>query len=462
MTSSPSLVTRALKMLTLFLPLFVAYLLLVVVMRRGLSTLLGSLSATTTRLSNGDFDDEVQRLDRSDELGQMSGALITFRQAGLDKAQLAREAAEARHRVEQEERKREQERASEARQQASVVHEIATGLEKLSDGDLSYRVTAAFPPASEKLRNDFNTAIAKLEDTLRVVLTNTKSIHAGSGEIKTATDDLSRRTEQQAASLEQSAAALSEITSTTRKTSEDATHAKKVVSSAKSEAENSGIIVNQAVEAMTAINRSSDEIGQIIGMIDEIAFQTNLLALNAGVEAARAGDSGRGFAVVASEVRALAQRSATAAKDIKQLVTASTGHVRSGVKLVGETGQALGRIVTQVTQLDGLVAAIATAAGHQATGLAEVNVAVNQMDQVTQQNAAMVEQTTAASGSLARETESLAALVSRFRINNVAAAPERTPAKNTAKPGRLLPFKPVRQATPRALATAGRPDWEEM
>jgi methyl-accepting chemotaxis protein len=281
---------------------------------------------------------------------------------------------------------------------------------------LTFRLAVPFAGHYEKLRGDFNAASAELEETLRVVGDNTKTILAGSGEISSAADDLSRRTEQQAASLEQTASALDEITATVRKTADGASHAKQVVSTAKAEAEVSAGVVREAVQAMEAIERSSNQIGEIIGVIDEIAFQTNLLALNAGVEAARAGEAGRGFAVVAAEVRALAQRSAVAAKEIKTLVGTSRGEVSTGVRLVGQTGQALGRIAGQVADLSGVVSEIAVSAAAQATGLAEVNTAVNQMDQVTQRNATMVEQTTAASHSLTHETEQLASLIGRFNV----------------------------------------------
>jgi methyl-accepting chemotaxis protein len=310
---------------------------------------------------------------------------------------------------------------AQAELQAVVVQSLATGLERLSQGDLTYRLDAAFAVEYEKLRADFNAAMSQLQETMRVVSGNAGEIRSGTGEISQAADDLSRRTEQQAASLEETAAALDEITATVRKTAEGAAHARGVVSTAKGDAERSGEIVANAVAAMSEIEKSADKISQIIGVIDEIAFQTNLLALNAGVEAARAGEAGRGFAVVASEVRALAQRSAQAAKEIKALISASTTQVASGVNLVGETGEALDRIAAQVAEINGIVAEIAASASEQATGLAEVNTAVNQMDQVTQQNAAMVEQTTAASHALAHQAEELARLIGRFQVEDAAA-----------------------------------------
>ena len=328
------------------------------------------------------------------------------------------------------------------------------GLEKLAEGDLQFRLTEPLPPHYEKLRADFNAAVAQLQDTVSVIGRNTHAIRAGAGEIASAADDLSHRTEQQAASLEQTAAALDQITATVRKTADGADHARDVVGKAKADAERGGVVVREAVLAMGEIESSSHKVAQIISVIDEIAFQTNLLALNAGVEAARAGDAGRGFAVVAQEVRALAQRSAEAAKEIKTLISASTAQVGSGVKLVGETGESLERIVAQVADINGVVLEIAASAKEQATGLAEVNGAVNQMDQTTQQNAAMVEQSTAASHSLAQEADDLARLLRRFRTGQREIAPCR-PRRPGGAPGAAGPRadggrrpSPVRAAAP--------------
>ncbi len=306
--------------------------------------------------------------------------------------------------------------ATDLTERMSNVARVGQALSDLASGDLESRLEVPLMPSLDNLRLDFNAAATALQEALQVVSTSAAAIHDGSGEIGDSVGDLSRRTEQQAASLEETAAALEELTATVKKSAEGAVQARDAVMSAHADAEKSGQVVRDAVSAMSGIEQSAREIGQIIGVIDEIAFQTNLLALNAGVEAARAGDAGRGFAVVASEVRALAQRSAEAAKEIKALIAASTQQVSTGVELVGQAGLALSRIAGRVTDMNGVIRDIASSAQEQATGLHEVNVAVNQMDQMTQQNAAMVEQTAAASQALAHEGEDLAGLISRFRL----------------------------------------------
>ncbi|CAN5855126.1 globin-coupled sensor protein [soil metagenome] len=308
-------------------------------------------------------------------------------------------------------------------EQKKAIHGLAGALQALSEGDLRHRMSQSFTGEYAKLGADFNKAISHLEEVMGAIAGNVSGIHAGAGEISTAADDLSRRTEQQAATLEETAAALDQITVTVRKTATGAKACAEVVVAARGDAQTSGDVVQQAVAAMSQIESSAQQISQIIGVIDEIAFQTNLLALNAGVEAARAGEAGRGFAVVASEVRALAQRSAEAAKEIKTLISASTAQVSTGVQLVGQTGDALQRIVSRVAEIDSLVSEIAASAQEQSVGLAQVNTAVNQMDQVTQQNAAMVEQSTAASHNLAQEAQGLAGSVGMFRIGDQHAPP---------------------------------------
>ncbi|WP_428349877.1 methyl-accepting chemotaxis protein [Lichenifustis flavocetrariae] len=306
--------------------------------------------------------------------------------------------------------------ATDITDRVQAVTTIADGLRQLADSNLTFRIETELAPAFEQLRRDLNASLAKMQATVLQISGSATAIQAGTQEISTSAADLSRRTEQQAASLEQTAAALDEITATVKKTAEGTAHALVVVSTAKQDAESAGEVVERAVNAMTTIETSSKQIGEIIGVIDEIAFQTNLLALNAGVEAARAGEAGRGFAVVASEVRALAQRSAEAAKEIKSLISTSARQVTEGVRLVGDTGDVLRRIATQVTEISTLVTDTTLSAREQATALQEVNTAINHMDQMTQQNAAMVEESTAASQSLASEASVLSAMVKQFKI----------------------------------------------
>jgi methyl-accepting chemotaxis protein len=371
--------------------------------------------------------------------------LLTWRR-NLDEAQREQErqqeaqrAVEARLADEQRAAADERARAAEAKrsadlktaaEQEAVVDALAQGLSGLSAGDLTVRLNTGFAAEYEKLRADFNAAVTKLQSTMVGIVGASNGIRSGTSEISQASNDLARRTEQQAASLEETAAALDQITVTVRQTADGAEQARQSMVATQTDAEHGGAVVGQAVDAMGAIESSSDEIAKIIVVIDEIAFQTNLLALNAGVEAARAGDSGKGFAVVASEVRALAQRSADAAREIKALISASSEQVGRGVALVAQTGEALKRIVGQVTEVNGVIATIAASAKEQATGLAEVNAAVNQMDQVTQQNAAMVEEATAAAHGLASETGELARMISAFRTGDVPA--ETRPARRAA------------------------------
>jgi methyl-accepting chemotaxis protein len=327
------------------------------------------------------------------------------------------------------------------------VNGIANGLQALSNADLAYRITERFDPAFEALKVDFNTSADRLERSMLQVVENASSIQSGAQEIAKASEELSGRTERQAANLEETAAALDQVTATVAKSAGGAGHASAVAAEAKHEAERSSALMADAIKAMDGIKTSSAQITQIIGVIDEIAFQTNLLALNAGVEAARAGEAGRGFAVVAQEVRALAQRSADAAKEIKGLIAASSQHVERGVKLVDQTGAALTGIVGKVVEINTLITEFAQSSQEQATGLGQVNTAVNQMDQVTQQNAAMVEQTSAAIRSLADEADALAKLFRRFNVgaDTYRAAP---PAHRAPSPA------PARTAP--ALKTTGR------
>ncbi|MGW8134227.1 methyl-accepting chemotaxis protein [Sphingomonas zeae] len=368
-------------------------------------------------LAAGEADREILYTDYQDCIGRIAKAIHVFQRNAKD----VRNAAQA---------------------QQIVVTALGKGLGELAAGNLTETIPTPFPAEYEKLRSDFNRAMESMGRAMSAVSVATHGINAGASDIRQASDDLSQRTEQQAASLEETAAAMDEITSTVRQTAEGANRANRAVADARIEAEQSGQVVRRAVDAMAGIERASSEISEIISVIDGIAFQTNLLALNAGVEAARAGDAGKGFAVVASEVRALAQRSADAAKDVKSRILASSEQVESGVTLVSETGKALERIIGQIAEISTLVENIASSAEKQAIGLQEVNTAVSAMDGVTQQNAAMVEQATAAARSLAIEADGLAREISRFRVEN--------------QPGHVpTPAQPVHQLQQRAAA-AGR------
>lgn len=379
---------------------------------------INSITHAMSSLASGNLNVHIFGEGRKDEIGKMASTVAIFRDNAREKERLEQEAEANRSVSEQERVQRERQQAREAEEVRFAVENIGQALGRLSDGKLNYRITANFAERLDQVRLDFNNAVAKLEDALRQVGQNAQAIAAGSNQIRAAADDLSKRTEQQAASVEETAAALEQITTTVTDSSRRAEEAGRQVQETRQSAERSGAIVNRAVGAMQEIETSSREISSIIGVIDEIAFQTNLLALNAGVEAARAGEAGKGFAVVAQEVRELAQRSASAAKEIKALISKSGEQVQNGVHLVTETGKALEHIVAQVQAVSVNVTAIVEGAKEQATGLKEINTAVNTMDQGTQQNAAMVEESTAASHSLAKEADALFHLIGRFEIGS--------------------------------------------
>ena len=416
---------------------------------------LKTLAQSMARLAAGDTAAQIEGVARPDEIGEMARATASFREAALAKIQMEADAERDRQQAVVD--RRASEVAVLASERALVSGSLGKGLAALAAGNLNYRMSDEIPSEYRQLSDDFNSAIAALEETLRVIITNSSAITSGADEIAHASDDLSRRTEQQAANLEETSAALDEITATVKKTAAGARQANDAVGLAKSEAIRSGEVVSDAVRAMGEIEKSSQQISQIIGVIDEIAFQTNLLALNAGVEAARAGDAGRGFAVVASEVRALAQRSAEAAKEIKALISASSQQVGQGVDLVGETGKALQSITAKVGEIDVLVTEIALAAKEQASGLTQVNVAVNQMDQVVQQNAAMVEESTAATHALKADTNELVKLVSRFQVGGGARPmPQAATARSRPAPS------PARAMATKLAVSLDADNWENF
>ena len=376
----------------------------------------GTIARRLETLAEGDLAEPVPFAGDRDGFGREARAIETVRDrlAERDRAladeRLSRLDAEAAARREAELREGDQ------AEQARCLEAATAALSRLAAGDLSSRLNAQMPPAFRRLQDDFNDVLDRLQGTMTSLADAAEGVHAGAGEVAQASRALTRRAEQQAAGLEKTAAALEQITAAVQRTAEGARQADATVASAKADAEKSGAVVRDAVTAMGQIESSAQQIGRIIGVIDEIAFQTNLLALNAGVEAARAGDAGRGFAVVAQEVRALAQRSAAAAREIKALISASSKQVGAGVGLVGQTGEALSRISAKVAEISGLVGQIAASSQEQAQELAQVGGAVNQMDRATRQNTAKVEESAAAAQSLAEEVEALRRLIRSFDL----------------------------------------------
>ena len=399
---------------------------------RGIIRSLAALREDMQGVAGGDLGRKIQGAERTDEIGQMAQTLVSFREAAVDKLRLDKEAVQARTEKEELDASTAAGRAREEAERARVIDALSEGLERLSAGDLTYRISEAFAPEYEKLRAEFNASVDALATTMLEISNETRSVQTSSSEISTASDDLSKRTEQQAASLEETAAALDEITSTVKNSTQRADEASVMASNAKAGAEKSGTVVRNAITAMERIEESSHKISQIISVIDDIAFQTNLLALNAGVEAARAGEAGRGFAVVAQEVRELAGRSANAAKEIKELIETSSSQVGTGVELVNETGKSLGEIEVEVSRINDHIQSIVTASREQSNALAEINSAVNQMDQMTQQNAAMVEQTNAATQGLSGQAVNLEALIRRFKLEAGGTAAQARPALASA------------------------------
>ncbi|MDY6964061.1 MAG: methyl-accepting chemotaxis protein, partial [Pseudomonadota bacterium] len=407
-----------------------------VMLRRRVVSPLSEVAGIMQRMAEGDLEAGRRTDHGSDEIGAMTRAIEVFREAS--RAQ-----------------------RDSAAQQEQVVRALGRGLDRLAEGDFTYRISEPMAPEYEALRNGFNQSIERLAAMMQQVNASANSVRTGSDEIRAASDDLANRNERQAASLEETAAAMNQVTSLVKQSARSATEAQASITETHHKASEGGEVVRRAVSAMAAIEKSSQEITQIIDVIDGIAFQTNLLALNAGVEAARAGDAGKGFAVVANEVRALAQRSADAASDIKGLITNSSQQVSQGVSLVDETGGLLESIVERIGAINTQIQAIAEAAVTQAANLEQVNASVGDMDRMTQQNAAMVEQSTAAARSLADEAAELGRLVSQFRIDG-AAAPRLAHSSDSAPAAKRRTAR--RPAPPRVsgnLALSHEPDNED-
>ena len=437
---------------------------------------LGKLADATTRLSQGHLDVVIDQGGK-DEIGRMAAAMQIFREAAIANKRLEAEADDNRRQAEADRIASQQRAEADAAERLRIATSgLATGLKRLASGDLAFQINEAFAPDFEALRHDFNQSVRQLNQTIASINNSVATMETGTREIASGTDHLSKRTEQQAAALEQTAAAVEEITANVVNSTKRTEEARGVAAHANTSANESSEVVARAEDAMRRIEGSSQQISNIIGVIDEIAFQTNLLALNAGVEAARAGEAGKGFAVVAQEVRELAQRSANAAKEIKALIQNSSTEVAGGVDLVRKTGEALRTIGGFITEMNTHMDAIALSAKEQATGLSEVNHAVNSMDQTTQQNAAMVEESNAASGALATEAAKLRDLISHFTIDGVQQAQAstlretaRTMAQPSASANRapaVRAAQPARSAAPaprsHGNAAVAQGNWEEF
>jgi methyl-accepting chemotaxis protein len=432
---------------------------------RAIAGAIRGIAMTMGRLAAGDLAAEVVGQNRRDEIGAMARAVDVFKVAANENQRLEHEADLARRQQQAERERLSNLETAKAEDLRNFIHAVERGFDGLAAGDLTIRLDQATTPEFEPIRSKFNQSIAALEDVLSSVVGSVGNIRAGLAEISSASHDLAKRTEQQAASLEETVAALNQVTGAVNESAAGAGRARGLATVAQEKATRGGQIVANAVDAMAAIQQSSSQINTIIGVIEDIAFQTNLLALNAGVEAARAGEAGRGFAVVASEVRGLAQRSAEAAKEIKVLISASAAQVNKGVELVSASGESLTAIVAEVGQMGLFVTTVTTTTAEQAVSLREISSSADQMDKATQQNAAMVEETTAATQSLSRETDMLADIVGRFKVRVRQTSPVRASVVAGGQGAAHVP-QPALKVVPRSAGNAAvavnHDDWKEF
>ena len=378
---------------------------------------LGGLAEATTSVAAGDLTARIAYQERHDEVGSMSRALESFRQSLQRQKEMEAETARLADDAERERAARQVEREAQAAELQGVVDALGSGLGRLADGDLACAIDRHFPAALERLRTDFNRSVEQLREAMLAIGGNSAAVREGSSEMRSSADQLAQRTERQSISISQAAAAIDQVTRAVRDQLARAEDAAQIAKTARGGAEDSAGIMSSMIEAMENIQSSSQKINQIIGVIDEIAFQTNLLALNAGVEAARAGESGKGFAVVAQEVRELAQRSATAAREITALLAKSTSDVEAGVALVEKAGTAITAIGGHVADIDGRIRSIMESTREEADSLRASNASVGELETATQQNAAMVEETTAAVHKLAHEAGEMDQRLGQFRLD---------------------------------------------
>ncbi|HZO45422.1 MAG TPA: methyl-accepting chemotaxis protein [Xanthobacteraceae bacterium] len=429
---------------------------------------LNQLGQRMGALANGDLAVEIDGQARRDEVGTMAKAVQVFKDNAVALKESEAQAETSRRAAEEERVRNEASRAEAARQVQRVVTGLGAGLERMATGDLTYRITDEFVDEYKKVQEDFNAAITQLQETIKNIAASTKEVSNAASEISVSTSDLSQRTEEQAASLEETSASMEQMSVTVKKNAESAAQANQFANETALVADRGGAVVSEAIGAMARIEDSSRKISDIISVIDEIARQTNLLALNAAVEAARAGEAGRGFAVVASEVRSLAQRSSQAAKDIKDLITNSSTQVQEGVELVNKAGASLTEIVESIKKVAQIVADIAVASNEQATGIDQINTALNQMDEVTQQNSALVEENAATAKTLEQQSGAMNESVGTFKLSGTESGKQAVvalkPATAAAAPAKRAV---ARRGTTRsqgalALATQNDAEWKEF